>query len=240
MINPYCNHTFTLISKGVPRETTMEQESIPPPRLEVTPEELVRLPLRMRIAYAAAMVEKSVGLYSEHFLRRFLQRDAIDYAWNFALGRADDPQRREALMKRIGELIQEDEEYDFTHVAPSALILEEIGLGDGLAAGNAVDYAAMNYADARFYHEGLDPSVESITHDDYQACSAPFREMASRTLRYASMLTYSSINTCMFDSFEACFDPLPERLRNAVTPEPPRHEFEKWRRQRDSPSEGGD
>lgn len=207
----------------------MNDQAIPQVPHGPSQDQIKSLPLRLRIAYTASIVEKSLAFYSDYFVNHLLQRDAVDFAWDFAESGIDDSQRREALATKLDEQIEDDDDYDPATIAPSALLLEEIGLDDGLACANAIDYAARNYANARFYREGINPCA-AITEVDHDACASPFYDMAMIAFHHAKSLNIDSINRNMLDDYHVPFDPIPDRLRVVNGFAPPRRESEKWGR----------
>lgn len=187
------------------------------------------LPQRLRVAWAASVCEKVVGLYSPYFRRRFLQEEALDTAWRFAAGgeRAAGP--TSALLGRMEELIPraEDEDYGHNAVLTGMLLLTDL-LHDRPADGPAsIGNAAVMFGAHHLYRQGVGGFDTVVTQDYDVELQLPVYRLA-RVLRDELRLHGARpIERGMFRSFELQ-DPAREldarALARATTRPPPREE----------------
>lgn len=192
----------------------------------VTKAEAAQLPIRMRVGWAAYVVEQCNSLFSEYYNKHFLQEDALECAWGFAMGDPDDPDARNDLMDRIGELIDHSDEYEYHHVAPSLNLLEEIDRDDGLGASNAVDYAAMNFASIPFYRAGMRPGDPAVPTEEFYSRTVPFRIMSRRAYDVARSVSANECSRKLFRGVQIKNDlaPISQDLIDRATLRPPSHE----------------
>lgn len=131
------------------------------PRRRLERKDLLQLPLRARVAFAAAVVEPIARLYSDDFRERFMVAEVLSAAWRFAGGVSLDPAVVRELMDELGRRIDEaDEEYSFGVMFMHGHVLAEIEARDGKPALAAIEDAA--YALAVILREGSDGRVEGV------------------------------------------------------------------------------
>lgn len=193
----------------------------------VSKTEAAQLPIRVRVGWAAYAVEQCNSLFSEYYNKHFLQKDAMECAWRFAMGHPDDPDARNDLMERIGDLIDNSEEYEYFHVAPSLNLLGEVDRDDGLCASTAVDYAAMNFATIQFYREGMRPADPVVPTEDFYSRALPFRIMSRQAYDVARSISGDKCFRDLFRDVQIKNDlaPISQDLIDRATFKPPSHEM---------------
>jgi hypothetical protein len=177
----------------------------------------------MRIAWAAHAVEQCTACFSEHIVRTFRQGEALACAWSLALGTDDDPEARRRLMNAIADLADEDTEYEYGEVAASLALLEEVDRDDGLGASTAADYAAMGFASAQFYREGIHSGDPLVSDVEFKARQVPFWEMARRAYDRARSTPLTALTRDLFRDIrvEGCLEPVsPDLIRRAMIKAP--------------------
>lgn len=113
--------------------------------MPISIERLCALPIEMRVALVASIVEKVLQLYSPYFRTQYKQDEAIELAWDFALGRPLPDMRPFELNDEIGELVDEaeDDGYPRDLLLMTGCMLSETYTDDGNSALGSIDYAAI-------------------------------------------------------------------------------------------------
>jgi len=150
----------------------------------------LQLPLRSRIAWAASVVENALRDYSKYFHDTFRIEPALDYAWHFASGMPDDPERRRKLADAIGELCErgDSEGYSVQVILMPIHILEEIEKMDGKAVHAAVEDAGYAFAAKQLFRQNLTTRDRTVPREYIEALEQTFAEFALRAFHYFQKL----------------------------------------------------
>jgi hypothetical protein len=150
----------------------------------------LQLPLRNRIAWGASVVQSALRDYSKYFHDTFRMEPALDYAWHFASGMSDDPERRRKLADAIGELCErgDSEGYSVQVILMPIHVLEEIEKRDGKAVHAAVEDAGYAFAAKQLFRQNLTTRDRTVPREYIQALEQTVAEFALRAFQYFQKL----------------------------------------------------
>jgi hypothetical protein len=155
----------------------------------VSAQELRLLSLQRRVAWAAAVCQQVLDLYSPHFREKYGQQEALEMAWTFVAGGRIDDRRRLDVIHCIDELRQESETEGYGIDRPlfGILLLEAIGRDDMTSLG-AVDYATLAFSAYQLHRQGISP-FDPVVPQEYSG------SLSDAAYRLAREL-YDFLKTC--------------------------------------------
>lgn len=197
-------------------------------RHTMTPDQASRLPLSLRVAWAAFCVDQVLKLVSPGFAMRFYQGQAVELAWNFACGSLQDLEERSRVGNALRTLaeaeIPEQEGYAFEFVAPGLMLLNEIESPSGRHCAAAVEYAASLFSSRQLWIQGVssDPAIPPSYEDQL---AVPFFQL-SRSAFHRAQTHVGSVTREIFTGIELDLhlDPLPVHVLQTVRRRPPEAE----------------
>jgi len=162
------------------------------------------LPLRMRLAWAAWLVEHALNYYSSYFRETFLQADAIDFTWTFVSTTVDGNEKSvQGIRKKIDALYgrAEQEGYSIESLACGDELLVEIEERDGRSAVAAAEYAAAAFSNAVVYRSGTNICNPEVDPNYQDEIVESVLDVARRAFEWAKSHPADDINRHLFDEF---------------------------------------
>ncbi len=169
--------------------------------MAITIERLHALPIEVRVALVASIVEEVLELYSPYFRTKYKQDEAVELAWDFALGRPVPDMQPYELASEIGDLVEQGdrEGYSFSEIGMSSLMLEETYTNEGKSAFASIEHASMAYAMRTTEIQGISGMLP-VTFLDRVA--EPVLNLADSILSYLEKAMPHTVHRQMFDEFQ--------------------------------------
>ncbi len=173
--------------------------------MTITLERLTALPLRMRIAWIASIIDKVAGLYSNYFRTRYKLDEALSFAWKFAEGKNALDEEIQDLCDVNVELaeVAEDDGYAASEILMSALLIDEITNDEGGDALAALGHAAIAYGTRVLQEHKVNEMVPiGFVHRVEQ----PLWDYAEATLSYLEEHATAIPQRNMFSAFSVAHE----------------------------------
>ena len=194
-----------------------------------------RLAVRLRVAWAAAVYEQVLALYSPYFRKRFLQEDALEMAWGYAVEGVVLPLERVALLERMEAMIStaEVEDYGKNAMFPGMLLLTDIGIDQPEDSVAAVGNAAVMFAAHCLYRQRVGSFDPALPHEYKAELSMPVYRLARAAYEEAQRAPDRPIERGMFSHLhlEVPTQLLAKACSPRIRSQPPPHETEFIRQQ---------
>jgi hypothetical protein len=196
------------------------------------PKKRVRaLPLALRVAWATAIVERVLRLYSDYFVSKYQLKKPVDHAWHFAVQGKSNEKDRRALVESIGERVEEAdlEGYGFQVMAMGVELIEEIDYDRGDNAVAAVEDAAWAFSVHQLHQQGLSDGDPRVPLKYAESLGDPVYKAAIEALEIAEQWNGKPVERGMFNDvrLDVAFERLPKgKLKKSTGPHlgPPKHE----------------
>jgi hypothetical protein len=171
-----------------------------PISMAITIERLRTLPIELRVALVASIVERVLRLYSHYFRTTYKGDEAIELAWDFALGRPVPGMRPFELNEEVADLTDqaEDDGYSTDELLMTACLLSETYTDDGKSALGAIDYAAICYGKCAMQRQNIGGMLPIGFVD---RVGEPVYRMAEAMLEFAERNLAQEVRRDLFKDF---------------------------------------
>ena len=195
----------------------------------LTEEDLRKISDRYRLAWAAIVCDRIMGLYSPYFRATYRFQEAIDFAWNVALGTPWSHENWEELICFIQDqesAIESDGYNENVLYSPIGLLLE-VKFANIKAAEQAVDYATIAFAEHQIYRQGVCERDDVVPEDYYLELSVPAYAFAKRLYSRIAVPHPPTIYRHWFDDeiLDMTYPLLPPEIVQNKSIDPPEHEI---------------
>jgi len=137
-------------------------------KLYVQPSEAVMLSHRLRIAWATQVCETTIHCYSQYFRKEYLQERVFSFLWAFAQSGDLGTEEAVSMIERLEDMQEKADEEDYTgdSLWPTILLLHELMSESGDDCVQAIDYAALSFANLQLFKQGI-CSFDPVVPSDY-------------------------------------------------------------------------
>lgn len=193
-------------------------------------EEAVTLTVRLRVAWAAEAVERVLALFSPYPRHTYLQGQALDLAWAYAIEEREDLAETEEIIEQINSMIKSDvdQSYGLPFLAMGLLVAEEIVSQDGRGVSRAVDYAASAFAAFPLFAQGVSPVDQSVPYEYKLQLGRQFWRFARDLFDRITRCVDRRLSRDIFSDvqLDLSFPTLNPEVLRACTVDPPAQEVE--------------
>lgn len=188
-----------------------------------------RLSLRLRVAWGTRVCQSVIDLYSSYFRTKYRQTETFRLLVDFVDKKELNTELVHELVESIGDLQEaaDDEDYTGDVLWPSILLMEELFSKTGKDCVQAIDYAALAYANLCIFKQGLCSYDPTIPTDYYYSLTDSIYAFSRTVFSACESACEAEFDMCLLQTYtlEMRFVPLLPVLVMSRTTEPPIHEL---------------